>query len=189
MALPMEKARYSARAKHWQLGAAGTGTPQVGVEFEVEDGDQKGERISGYFALSDAAADYTLQKLRNCGWTGNDVFELENPEKSASMAANLVEITVEPEDEVKDGKPVVNEQTGDVKRRLKVGFVNRAGGLAMKSSLTDDQRRVLGAKMKARLSALDLKSRPASNGNGSAARAGPSGPNPPPPGIEDEIPF
>jgi hypothetical protein len=77
--LPMEKGRYSARAVSWQLGEAGTGTPQVGIEFRIEDGDQKGERISGYFALSDAAAEYTLQKLRNCGWRGTDISELDDP--------------------------------------------------------------------------------------------------------------
>jgi hypothetical protein len=101
--LPMEKGRYSARAVSWQLGEAGTGTPQVGIEFRIEDGDQKGERISGYFALSDAAAEYTLQKLRNCGWRGTDISELDDAELSASMAANLVELVVEPEDSQKDG--------------------------------------------------------------------------------------
>lgn len=189
--LPMEKSRYRGRAKVWQLGAAGTGTPQVGVELEVEEGDYKGERISTYLALSDAAADYTLQKLRNLGWTGTDIFDLEDPEKSASMAANLVEFTVELEDEVKDGQPVIVEETGEVKRRLKVGFINRGGGLAMKSSLTEDAKRALGAKMKIRLAALDTKtSKQGGNGGGPKAPAGgPPGPTPPPHGIEDEIPF
>lgn len=185
--LPMEKARYRARAKAWQLGAAGTGMPQAGVEFEVEDGDHKAERISGYFALSDAAAEYTLQKLRTCGWTGTDIFELEDPVKSASMGANVVELVVAPEDHVKDGQPVIDETTGEVKRTLRIQFVNRVGGLAMKGSINDEQKKILGAKLKAKLAALDAKAKKAGNGAAPPPHEGPSGPNPPPP--TDDIPF
>ena len=185
--LPMLKSRYRARAKSWALGEASTGTPQVGVEFEVEDGDHKGERISGYFALSDLAADYTLEKLRNCGWTGSDISELDDPAASASMAVNLVELVVEPEDQqAKGGAPVIDEETGEVKRRLRIQFVNRAGGLAMKSTLTADKKQVLAAKMKAKLAAFDAK---AKRNGGTPAPSGPPGPNPPPQGATDDIPF
>lgn len=154
--LPMTKARYQARAVSWSLGEASTGTPQVGVEFEVQDGDHKGERIAGYFALSDAAAEYTLEKLRNCGWTGTDIGELESPENSGSMAANVVELVLEPEQQKKEGQLLTNED-GSPKLRLRIQFVNRAGGLAMKKSLSDDSRRTLAAKMRAKLAALDAR--------------------------------
>lgn len=154
--LPMEKARYRAKAVAWSLGEASTGTPQVGVEFEVQDGDHKGERISGYFALSDAAAEYTLEKLRNCGWTGSDIGELEDKEASASMASKQVELVCEPEDVKKDGQLLTNDD-GSARLRLRIQFVNRAGGLAMKKSLSDDSRRALAAKMRAKLAALDAR--------------------------------
>jgi len=184
--LPMLKARYRARAKSWALGEASTGTPQVGVEFEVEDGDHKGERISGYFFLSDNAADYTLEKLRNCGWTGLDLSELDDVAASASMGANLVDLVVEPEDQEKNGQPVIDEETGEVKRRLRIQFVNRAGGLSMKSTLTADKKQVLAAKMKAKLAAFDAK---AKRNGATPAPSGPPGPNPPPQGATDDIPF
>jgi hypothetical protein len=181
--LPMEKGRYRAKAVAWQLGEASTGTPQVGVEFAIEDGDHKGERISGYFALSDAAAEYTLEKLRNCGWTGNDITELENDK---TMGSKVVELVVEPEDQVKNGKPVIDDESGEVKQRLRIQFVNRAGGLAMKATLTDDKKKLLAAKMRGKLAAIDAKAK--RDGNGAAPPAsGPKSPEPPP--VTDDIPF
>ena len=85
--LPLVKSRYRAKAVAWALGEASTGTPQIGIEFEVQDGDQKGERISGYYFLSDNAADYTLEKMRNCGWTGTDISE-----ELVGLDGNVVEL-------------------------------------------------------------------------------------------------
>ena len=173
--LPMLKARYRAKAKSWALGEASTGTPQIGIEFEVQEGDHIGERISGYFFLSDNAADYTLEKMRTCGWTGNDISE-----ELVGLDANMVELVVEPEDSLPD------PQTGEVKTRLRIKFVNKAGGLAMKTTLTTDKAKVLAAKMKARLAAIDAKSKREGNG---AASPPPSGPPPGHPAAVDDIPF
>ena len=187
--LPMLKARYRARAKSWALGEASTGTPQVGVEFEIEDGDHKGERINGYFFLSDNAAEYTLEKLVTCGWTGTELGELGDPFASASMGANLIELVVEPEDQEKDGHPVHDEKTGEVKQRLRIQFVNRAGGLAMKSVLTHDKAQILSTKMKGKLAAIRAKANRDAGNSGSATPppTGPLGQNPPP--LNDDIPF
>lgn len=185
--LPMMKARYRARAKSWALGAAGTGMPQVGVEFEVDDGDHKGERISGYFALSDAAAEYTLEKLVNCGWTGTDLAELNDPAASATMGANVVELVVEPEDQVKNGQPVIDKETREVKCRLRIQFVNRAGGLAMKNALVGADAQSLSAKMKGKLAAIRAKAK-RDGGSASSAPVGDPRPTPPAP-AEDDIPF
>src|SRR4051812_31922480 len=183
--LPMQKARYRAKAVSWQLGEASTGTPQVGIEFEVQDGEHQGERISGYFALSDAAAKYTLEKVRNCGWTGNDICELDDATASASMAANIVELVVEPEFQIKEGRTVVDED-GKIKERLRIQFVNRGGGLAMKKPMTEDKKKLLAAKMRGTLAAIDaLAKRDGTNG-----ATGPVSPDPPPPvGVVDDIPF
>jgi hypothetical protein len=185
--LPMEEGRYRARAVSWQLGEAGTGTPQVGIEFQVEDGDHKDARISGYFALTDLAAEYTLEKLRNCGWTGTNILDLDDPVASASMKANVVELVCKPEDvKDKDGKPVVSEETGEVRRRLRIQFVNRGGGLAMKSALGEDKKKLLAAQMKAKLAVLDAKER-RNGGSAPAPTNGPRSPEPPP--VTDDIPF
>lgn len=43
--------------------------PQVAVGFENAAGDY----ITWYGSLSPAALPYTVERLRNCGWTGNDL--------------------------------------------------------------------------------------------------------------------
>jgi hypothetical protein len=173
--LPMEKARYRARATAWDLGEASTGAPQVAIEFEVVEGDQKGERITKYCFLTDAAAEYTLAALRTCGWTGNDLAD-----GLPGLDKNVVEIVCAPEDGLPD------KETGEVKQFLRVQFINKAGGIAMKTRLNDEQKRTLAAKMKAKLAALDAKEK--REGNGAAPHAaGPIGPNPP--GVTDDIPF
>lgn len=176
--LPMLKARYRAKAKSWAVGEASTGTPQVGIEFVIEEGDHRGEWISGYFFLTDAACDRTLETLRLCGWTGTDVSE-----EMFGLDANIVELVVEPEDGLPD------PHSGEVKQRLRLKFVNKAGGVAMKSALTSDKAKVLAAKMKARLAIIDAKAK--REGNGVAAIPPPYRNDGPPPGhpAADDIPF
>jgi hypothetical protein len=91
--LPMEKSALSREATAWDLGEASTGAPQVAIEFEVVEGDQKGERITKYCFLTDAAAEYTLAALRICGWTGNDLAD-----GLPGLDKNVVEIVCAPED-------------------------------------------------------------------------------------------
>lgn len=186
--LPMTKSRYRAKAVSWALGRAGTGTPQVGIEFELQDGDHKGERISGYFSLTDAAAEYTLEKLINCGWTGTEVGELDDPKASASMTANVVELVVEPEDIVdKDGHDMLDDE-GYVRQRLRIQFVNRGGGLAMKAAMTGDDKSLLSAKMKVKLAAIRAKA-PRSSGTNRLLSAPPPGLDEAKPVATDDIPF
>ncbi len=176
--LPMMKARYRAKAKSWALGEASTGTPQVGIEFVIEEGDHRGEWITGYFFLTDAAGDRTLETMRLCGWTGTDVSE-----ELVGLDANIVELVVEPE----DGMP--DPQSGDVKQRLRLKFVNKSGGVAMRSALSNDKAKVLAAKMKAKLAVIDAKAKRESNGFIGAPPPGRI--DGPPPGhpASDDIPF
>jgi hypothetical protein len=44
-----------------------------------------------------------------------------------------------------------------VKQFLRVQFINKVGGIAMKTRLNDEQKKTLAAKMKAKLAALDAK--------------------------------
>lgn len=187
--LPMTKSRYRAKAVIWALGKAGTGTPQVGIEFEVQDGDHKGERIIDYFSLTDAAADYTLEKLINCGWTGTELAELDDPKASASMAANVVELVVEPEDMAdKDGQDMLDKE-GYIRQRLRIRFVNRGGGLAMKAAMTGDDKSLLSAKMKAKLAAIRAKAPRSSGTKSSPIGAPPPGLDEAEPIANDDIPF
>lgn len=175
--LPLQKAYYRAKAKSWDLGQAETGTDQVAIEFEVVEGDFRGSRITWYGFFTDKTEERTLESLRICGWTGTDLSNL------TGLDANVVEIVCEPE----DGK--ADPETGEVKSRLRVRWVNRAGGIAMKTRLGDDQKKVLAARMKARIAAIDAKAKREGNGAAGAAMppGGPLGENLPP--VTDDIPF
>lgn len=50
-----------------------TGTPQFTTVFETEHG-----RITGFFALTDKAAEHTLKKIRAMGYEGDDLSDLED---------------------------------------------------------------------------------------------------------------
>jgi hypothetical protein len=112
--------KYIARAKSFQYGTASSGTEQVGVEYEIVDGEYAGHRITGYFSFTDAAAPYTFTKLRNSGWRGDDL------EKLDCLGSVDVELVI-----VKD--------TYNGQAKTKVSFVNVPGGsgVGMKSPMTD----------------------------------------------------
>lgn len=60
-------------------GAAKTGTPQFITDFLVMPDPAKPEetwQVRGFFAMSDAAAEYTIQKIRNMGYAGDKLEEL-----------------------------------------------------------------------------------------------------------------
>lgn len=178
--LPLEKAYYRAKAKSWDLGTAETGTDQVAVEFEVVEGEQKGARITWYGFFTEKTEERTFEALRICGWTGTDLSDL------TGLDANVVELACEPE----DSQP--NPETGEIKTRLRVRWVNRSGGIVMKNRMDEDKKKVLAAKMKARLAAFDAKAR--AEGRQSApppVRPPPANGGPPPghPAAIDDIPF
>jgi hypothetical protein len=87
-----------------------TGTPQVIVKFATStEGGQ--DEIWGYFALTDKAAQYTVEKVRAMGFTGNDIEQLNDGQ---CCVGNPCSVTVEHE-----------EYNGKV--RAKVAFVNPPG--------------------------------------------------------------
>lgn len=81
--------RYVARAVRGELTAMGSAqTPLVLASFRTSDG----EDVEWQGWLTDKAVDRTLEALRVCGWTGDDVRELPG------LDANEVEIEVQHEE-------------------------------------------------------------------------------------------
>ena len=74
--------------------------PQVSVGFENSAGDY----ITYYGSLSDRAISYTVERLRNCGWEGDDLSTI------GSIVGNVADIKV-----------VEDEYNGNVS--LKVGSI------------------------------------------------------------------
>lgn len=88
------------------IGETKNGNPQVMVLFETEKGT-----IFGYFVLTDEAAKWTLEKVRNMGFMGDDLMQLN---QEGLLAGNKCDITVD-------------HETYDDKLQAKVGWVNRVG--------------------------------------------------------------
>lgn len=114
-------------------------TPQVAVTFEVLRGPDAGQRISwmGYF--TDNTTDRTLDALRICGFTGEDLDKFCD-----QRPTNEVQIVVENE-----------EFEGKV--RAKVAWVNdpnRGNGIKLADPLRDGDLRKFGAQFKSKLKAM-----------------------------------
>jgi hypothetical protein len=74
----IEEGRHPARAVSWQLSTVGKNeTPCEEIEFEITDGEAKGERIVWNGWLTPAAMEFTVKALRTCGWKGDDIENIE----------------------------------------------------------------------------------------------------------------
>jgi len=192
----LPKGKHRARAREWVIGEAGTGTKQVGVDFDLLDRVGESQPWYGYF--TEKALESTVKALRAMGWQGSDVSELDN--HGGGLDANEVVLVVEHEQVVdEDGTGTVDDE-GQPIMRARVRWVNSAGGVAMKNLLTGNELKGFGASMRERILALDPTSaakraaastqtrRPASPSQARRTTSPVQRPEPPPPDDSD-IPF
>lgn len=143
--LPLIEAKYTARARATAWGKSSNGNEQIAVTFEVIEGEHAGAVIAYIKAFTDAATEYVVDALRNCGWAGDDLFELYNldEEGCAKHLPETVTIVCKP-DTYKD------------KTTLKVAFVNKvgAGSFSFKEATDAGDVKSFAARMKATVSAL-----------------------------------
>lgn len=120
---------YVAKAESYDFGVSDKNTEFVTVTFRIEEGENIGERINwnGYF--TEKTTQRTLESLRYCGWSGDNVADLSGIEK------NLVQIVVKNE-----------EYQG--KTYTKIEWVNRLGGMSIKNRMDETARKAFAAKMK-----------------------------------------
>jgi hypothetical protein len=112
-----------------------SGAQQIVVQFENDQQDT----ITAYLSCSDAAWQYTEEKLRAIGWNPVDHgyrFEELNQEPSP-CAGNQCQITIQQE-----------EYEG--RKRLKVGFINPPGGLPVER-MEQAEAQAFAAQLRARL--------------------------------------
>lgn len=147
------KGRYRARSLQAEFGfSPNKGTEQVVVEFELLDDQWRGERVTwiGYF--TEKTTERTMEALRFCGWSGDDVTDL--------VGLGTSEVSL-----------VIDHEEYDGKLQAKVQWVNKGGAFAMKAPMSPDQKKAFAAKMRG----AAVKSRSAgdqqagANGKGGAA--------------------
>jgi len=99
--------QFAATVADHGITKTSNGKEQVAVKFETEHGF-----ITGFFALSEKAIEYTLEKLQACGFDGSSLLELQSD--PPRLAGNKCSIKV------------VHEEY-DGKTNAKVQFVNPDG--------------------------------------------------------------
>ncbi len=185
----LPKGKHRARARDWSIGEAGTGTKQIGVDFDLLDRPGECQPWYGYF--TEKALDSTMKALRAMGWTGYDLSELAD--RGGGLDTNEVILVVDHESETdRSGQPMVDDQ-GEVLMRARTRWVNPVGWVAMKKTLEGGDLRSFAAEMKARILQLDpaAAKRAVAPARGSVASrpVAPQQPRGEEPPTDDGIPF
>lgn len=173
--LPMQKAKYRARAVGVKFGNSSNNNTQIAVTVEVVDHDEyTGEETTWVGHFTDKTTERTIESLRHMGWQGDDLSELEDADavRCAELLPDAIVVVVEPE--IYDGK-----------ERLKAQWINKiGGGFAFKEPLVGADLKSFAAQMRAQVKAVRPSTRPQSNGARSDAH-----PNAPGNGEDDGLPF
>ena len=110
-----------------QFGTTKNGTDQIVLDVDLTD---LRRQVSVVLFFSEKAAPYALEKLRACGWTGDDVTQL------SGIDAN--EITV-----------VVKYEVFEGKERLRADIATTGGRITLESPMDAPAKRGFAARMKA----------------------------------------
>lgn len=116
-----------------QYGHTKNGHEQIVIDLMVTvpmAGDVEEEkRLSTFLVFSDAAAPYAVERLRACGWQGDDLTDLRG------IDANEVDVTVKYE--------MYNGE-----EKLKVDILTGGGRVVVKDQMSESQKRAFAARLK-----------------------------------------
>lgn len=107
-----------------QYGQTSNGNDQIVIDLDLLD---IGEKVSTFLVFTDAAAQYSLDRLRACGWTGDDLANL------TGIDANEVDVQVKYE-----------EYKGE--QKMKVQILTGGGAVKLKDQLDDKGKKAFAAK-------------------------------------------
>jgi hypothetical protein len=176
-----------------QFAETKKGDEQIVLGFEITDPsrpDEVGMHISYFGTFGPNSIDFTVDAIRACGWTGDDVSEVPALAEAGQLA-NEVRLKIE-------------HETYEGKLRAKVKFVNKVGGgakIKLERTLDDDRVKRFAASMKSRIRAAgrdgaQAGSRPPAQQQTQRSTAPRSsggyqggGAHPNAPGNNDDIPF
>lgn len=180
------KGKHNAKVTGASFGTSSNNNEQVAIQFEITDGDFAGECIACIAAFTEDATEYTVEKMRNCGWDGDDIREFKTLADTGQLGP--VVIVVEHE-----------EYKGNL--HAKVKFVNKPGGgrFKFKDEIGEAGLDTMAARLKSAFrggprpaARSSSNQRPAAGGSqqrggGNSGRdAGRYDDRPPP---DDDIPF
>lgn len=158
--------KYIGKVIDGGLAKASTGNEQAALLCELGgDGPEKGTTLTFYGYFTEKTADSTIEALRNAGWQGSD---LEEVNRWKEVVPNPPDVQF-----VIRQKPTLDQdgnETDDT--RPEVRFINRVAGLGVKERLSADESKSFAQKMKGKLLAFDQSNRGPKN-NGAAQRPTP----------------
>lgn len=128
------RGKHKARVLDWEFRRSAKGTSYIDVRFELPS--RHIVYWMGFF--TDKTLDRTVESLRYCGWTGDDIDRMADD----GMGSLEPEVVVEHE-----------EYEGKV--RARVQWVNNGDpSVASKGAMDADDRRAFAAEMKSRIRAI-----------------------------------
>ena len=131
----IEAGTYEARPITAALGQTKGDKPCVGVEFELDTG----AHISWFGYFTEKTTERTIESLRFCGWTGQDLDDLREIGSKDKLTVQLV----------------IEHEEYDGKTTAKVQWVNRGGGLRLSKPLEGQAAKAFAAQMKGAVVAYD----------------------------------
>lgn len=154
--MTIEAGRYKARATEWKLGVTKNGGEQIGVLFQLDDG----QTITWYSYFTEKTVERTLESLEHMGWDGRSITDPKG------LDLNEVSLVVEME----------KSETDD-KMYPRVRWVNRIGGagISMKEELAGNNLRNFGERMQGMLLSRQQNKPAQSQKRSAPARGGPHG--------------
>lgn len=128
-----------------QYGQTSNGNDQIVIDLDLPD---IGEKVSTFLVFTDKAAQYSLDRLRACGWKGDDLSNLDG------IDAN--EVDVEVKYEMYQGQ-----------EKMKVQIVTGGGAVKLKDQLDDKGKKAFAAKYRDLAKSVAApKAVPAASGSG-----------------------
>ncbi len=107
-----------------QYGQTSNGNDQIVIDLDLFE---LGEKVSTFLVFTDKAAQYSLDRLRACGWTGDDLSNL------SGIDANEVDVSVKYE-------------MWEGQERMKVQILTGGGAVKLKDQLDDKGKKAFAAK-------------------------------------------
>jgi hypothetical protein len=147
------------------------GNESIAIDVDVPSLERS---FTTFLHFTDAAAPYSIERLRACGWTGDDLAKLDGIDRN--------EVSVQ-----------IKYETFDGKERMKVDISTGGGRVKLENTMNEKQKRAFAARLRP---LLQRGAKPAA-AHAAAPKAnrreGAYDPGPPDEskgrGAEDDIPF
>lgn len=181
--------RHRALLRSAQFCETSAGDEQIALGFELldpGDGTPNGTFLTYFGVFHGGALDFTIDAIRNCGWNGDDLYEVPMLADGGQLNAEV--------------SLVVAAEQYKEKWSNKVKWVNRPGGgkIKLERPLDDGKLKSFAQRMKSAVRAAGRDNgtrqtasspgRPAASDDRQRSGGGPTHPNAPG-GDQDEIPF